>query len=403
MSLMKPLLGGLFMMLILLATFGTSVYYSSAQTPTVQKFSLPSGSNSVGLVFHNGWLYYASYDYGFVMQVNASTGAWSNVTTDNHQTYANAFDRMYYGLTADNTGNLWLTRRNQGNDGTPAGISKINIATGLETFVVSNDAGEWDGIGYSNGFVYAAAGDTFYQINASTSQIFTYTIPGPGYTGYFGFAPDQQGNIWFSDIINGLVCEFVPSTTLITCHGGFNRPLGIAFLGNTAYVAENVRSSDSGLSPAIASFSVSSPAVVSRTDVVGSPYDIANVAGTIIWSSSAEDFAATTTVCTIGGVCTNTGEVNYYIVSNGPIAYVSYFGSSGVAKVSSMACWHPSTVTVKLANGHIVNAALSSKGCLTSTYILPNSLKSSAIVSVTSPFVSSWSKAIGSKFHVSFV
>ena len=290
---------------------------TTSSTITVTKFCLPTGTTPVGVAYSGGYVYYASYSYGFIMKVNAATGEYSFLTKG-----TGAYNRFYYSMAVDATGNLWVTRRDVGNDGTPAGVSRISLSTGHETFVV-NDSGEQDGIGIVGADVYAAVGSTLYKIDDATSAVTTYSIPGGGGS-YNGFVGDSNGNVWFSDVLGGKMFEFNPQDGQFTSYSGFDRPLGVAVLGNVVYVAENCQGC---------------PVVQMWTDGTGmnsiptnfTPYGIDAVAGFIVWTSSGGDG----NICALGGSCINTGEFNYFLADDGSgNIYFSYYGSSGVGKIS---------------------------------------------------------------------
>jgi streptogramin lyase len=97
---------------------------SSTSTIKVTKFSLPTGDQAIGLEYYQGWVYYASETYGYVLKVNATSGAVVNITQA-----TGTFNRLYQGIAIDNNGNIWLTRSYEGNDGTLAGISFVNATT----------------------------------------------------------------------------------------------------------------------------------------------------------------------------------------------------------------------------------------------------------------------------------
>ena len=163
----------------------------------------------------------------------------------------------------------------------------------------------------------------------------TVSINGTVGGAYNGFVCDGSGNVWFSDITDGQLIKFATASSTFTMYPGFNRPLAIAVSGTTVYVAENCRSQDS-CSPAIAQMSTSG-GPITRTQVIGSPYGIAVVSGSVVWSSSAEDVNRTQTICVLDGGCVATGEANFYLASDasGNI-YFSFYGSNGVGVISGL-------------------------------------------------------------------
>ena len=123
--------------LLLILTVVPAVPFGRADvTPSLVKYEIPPicGTGvAVGIAYSAtlNAVYYADYAAGYVLRIGASNGMLDNVTSPTRQCY----DKTYYGLALDGNGNLWLTRRNPGNDGTPPGLSFVNTQTGLTTDV----------------------------------------------------------------------------------------------------------------------------------------------------------------------------------------------------------------------------------------------------------------------------
>jgi len=299
-----------------------------AATPTVTKFALPSGSVPVGLAYYSGFVYYASYTYGAIYKVNPGTSTFTYLRANDSA----PFNHIYFAMALDSSsGNLWLTRRDTANNGTLPGVSMVSTSTGVEIKVLSG-AGEWDGVGVSGSYAYAAVGTTFYKILATSPfTTSTFTISG-GAGSYYGMVADGSGNVWFTDILGGKLCEFTGAS--VTCYSGFSRPSSIAIIGTTGYVTENNANGN------FQKVNLSTGGIIGSVSISGTtPYGATVNNGSPIWTSSGGD----NQVCVVGPtvfttVCVNDSEANYFAVSDpSNNVYVSYYGSSGIAEIQGLA------------------------------------------------------------------
>ncbi len=381
--------------ILVLLTLG-SAPASSTDTISVKKISLPTGSVAVGLAYSGGYVYYASYVYGFLMRVDPATMTYVNLTSS-----TGAFNSFYFGMAFDwANDNIWLTRRDDGNNGNPAGVT-VSTVTGVTKEVLnSSSGGEWDGIGVVGGYAWVAQGSLLYKISLAAPYSSTsYSIAGGG-GAYYGMVGDGDGNVWFSDILGGQLFKFSPSTSTLTGYSGFNRPLGVTVNNSTVYVAENCRYIADSCTPSIAEMSTGG-GNITRVSVVGSPFDVAAVSGRIVWTSSAEDANHTTTICVLWGACVDTGETNYYLSTDAAgNVYFSYYGSSGVGVVSGLVPVPPSSTTLTSAGA----ARATVSGFTGVEVTFTNTANTSILANVYFAWYNSGSQivAIGAQLEVTF-
>ena len=318
-----------------------------ASSPTVKTVSIPnSGTAFAGMVLSSGTLYYASYQYGAIYTVPTATmNSYATLSPP-----VASFDRIFFGLAMDGSGNLWATRRDAANNGTGPGISLISTSTG-KIYNILTGTGEWDGTGYSNGYVYAAQGSTFYQVSTTSPYaVTTYPITGGGGS-YYGMVPDSLGDIWFTDILGNKLCDFNGAS--ISCANGsgngftFSRPSGIEIDGAIMFVAEN------NLDGNIDRVSIPSGVITQQTATDGMPYGIIGVGPaatqSVIWSSAGTDDQ----ICVLNGACVNTGATNYYLqADSSENVYFSFDGGNGVGQISGLVAsattsttWNGATLT----------------------------------------------------------
>lgn len=349
--------------ILLASAYSAVIISANALAPSVSVVNLPAGSITTGIAYYQGSVYYASYDYGFVMKVNSGTLAYSNLTAK-----TGAFLRNYYGEAIDASGNLWLTRRSVPNPPalygvgvsmvTPVGVEKMLLNVTLSVNTVSQTlptgnivlpngtavpcvgCNSWDGINHVGGSVYAASGTWFFKVGSTSPYpVSRYAISGGGGS-YFGFVPDGSNNIWFSDTVANKVCKFDGAS--VTCYLGFTRPLGMVFSGGSIYVAENTANGN------IDSFPTSNPAAITRVATTSTPTGVTLALGSVVWSSSSSDHK----VCALGGSCVDTGKQNYFLTTDGSgKIFFSFSGSNGVGAISGLV----STTTYTFTSATLVS------------------------------------------------
>jgi len=274
--------------------------------PTISTLNLPYNYIPIGIVYKEGYIWTVSYTFGAISKINLATG---EVT---HYYFEGVPDTDYscqfYGLAIDVNGNFWIAGQK---------LVMFNPSTG--TFTVKLNVA-FRGIGYYNGHVYFAVGNTLYKYDVATDAYTTFTLPASG--SYYGFVNDASGNIWFSDVDHGCVYKF--DGTAVTQFAGFHRPLGLAPSGGYVYVAENVRQcDDASWSPAIARLNPSDSSIA-RMNVAGSPYGILvfNVLSTsyVAYSSSGEDAGHTRGI----GVGVFGGSMTFFNIAVPAVYYLNY-------------------------------------------------------------------------------
>jgi hypothetical protein len=195
--------------------------------------------------------------------------------------------------------------------------------------------------GYEGGppveFIYSASGTTLWDIyNLTVSpgnpnsfyQWFPFQIIGGGGV-YSGFANDSKGDIIFTDRNRGLLWVLNSTDSQgPSFYSGFNNPVGVAVVGNNAYVAENV------VNGSIVVFSLSTHKITHAYATDSTPFDVKAYQGTVVWDSNGPDGR----ICILQGPCVTTGEQNYYLlpVSSTSTIYFGYLGSSGVGLVRGL-------------------------------------------------------------------
>ena len=312
---------------------------TSASSVTLKKFCLPPGTIAIALAYLNGYAYYASQVYGFVIKVNTLTGNYTIISKPEGY-----YNRPYYGAAIDPVGgNLWLTRFIAGNDNYPPGVSVVSLTTGLVTDVLNGSS--FVGIGIVGGYAYAASGKSLFKISLAPPYNHTeFSLAGDNVTGSFhGFVGDPEGNVWFTDEGSGRIYEFDPLTNSTTVYSGFNMPIGIAVSSSTVYVAEYCPSTlfhgnpfyYDGCLPSIAQMPLAGGSISRTLLGAGAPFDVVIASGLVVWSSDADDWGHTTTICVLNGECISTGEANFFMTTDpSGNVYFSYFGSSGVGEIS---------------------------------------------------------------------
>jgi hypothetical protein len=317
---------------------GFNIPRSNAVIPVTAYESLPAGAVTTGMVYSGtaGLAYAVSYTYG---QIYAITVPPNILTPMSYVTYqfgtVGNYNRLYYGLAVDQTGNLWVSRRGVGNDGTPAGLSKITLgasnATSTETMVINSTSYEWDSVGNCNSYIWIAAGLILYKVSPSTNAVANITLPSNSGGAYYGMKCDASNNLWFTDILNGYLLEYT-SGGILNQYSGFSRPLGVAVSGSTVYVAEN-----SLTAPAIAQFNTNTHVITLDPVKAGAvPYDLTAISGSVIYSVSQNLTGSTVGIGVLGGAYYGVNEAATYDLSGGPSNSIlsSYYGSSGIIRLS---------------------------------------------------------------------
>jgi len=304
---------------------------------TLVTVAFPPYAEVTGAVYYDGFLYASSHAFGVIYKVD--------MIAQSIRPYQFGFgsnDRGYIGITVDPNGIIW-TSRCCTTTSAIGGLSKINLATMTETFVINATAenpADWGPPLYCSGYVYVVEYAWLFRVDVNTNEVTAILLPIP-LSISSGIACDSStGNVWFTDRQRGFLYEYSVSSGVVNGVSGFYYPAGVALHQGVVYIAENIREGDwSSESPAIAAYDTVTR-TISRTYVTGCPFSLAvvpTIQGTfLIWSSTGDDAARTVGIGVLNGgfYAINVNRVMFLSSDANASIYFGYAGSAGVGKLS---------------------------------------------------------------------